>query len=208
MTDWGVKLIIALISYLLGSIPFSYIIAKKFAKIDISREGSQNIGARNALEVTKNKWIGLTSLILDFSKGLIAVFIGLLFNKIIDYGLIGAIFAVLGHNYSIFMNFKGGRGLATSAGAMIFIAPLSIFVWIAIYFIANVFSSNIHIRSVIATIGTFAAMIVNFSFFFWGWQYEVYFLSNNSKYFMLLLGLIIISKHIKPIQSFFKNEII
>lgn len=206
MTDPTTKLIIALISYLLGSIPFSYIIAKIFAKIDISKEGSQNIGARNAFEVTNNKWIGFFSLFLDLLKGLLAVLIGLYFNKVIDYGLIGAIFAVAGHNYSIFIKFKGGRGLASAAGSLIFIAPLSIFVWLASYFIANIISRNLHIRSVVATIATFSASIANFTFFFWGWNYNLYFLSPNAKYYLIILGLVIISKHIKPIKSFIKNE--
>ncbi len=208
MTDWEIKLVIAVISYFLGSIPFSYVIAKKFSNIDITREGSQNIGARNAFEVTRNKWVGIISLVLDFTKGLVAVFIGLYFNRVVDYALIGAIFGVLGHNYSVFMKLKGGRGLATSAGALGFISPLSIIVWIASYFISNVFSSNIHIRSVIATIGTFAATIANLPFFFWGWQYDLYYLTDNTKYFLIILSLIIISKHIQPIKLFFKNEII
>lgn len=207
MIDLRIWAIIAIVSYILGSIPFSYIIAKKFAKIDISRQGSQNLGARNAFEVTRNIWVGILSLTLDFAKGFLAVFIGLYFNRIVDYGLIGAIFAVLGHNYSIFMKFKGGRGLATSAGAMSYVAPLSILVWLSIYLIANIISKNIHIRSVIATIGTFWAMLVNLSLFFWGWQYNAYFFTNDTKYFLLVLGLVIISKHIKPIKSFFNNEI-
>ncbi len=207
MIDVFTKSVIAIITYLVGSIPFSYLIAKKFAKVDISDEGSQNIGARNAYEVTKNKWIGIFSLSMDLSKGLVAVFIGLYFNKVIDYGLIGAIFAVLGHNYSIFLKFKGGRGLATAAGSLIFVAPISIFVWLGSYFIANILSRNIHIRSVIATISTFAATIANFSFFFWGWNYDIYFLSPNAKYYLITLGIVIISKHIKPIQSFIKGDI-
>lgn len=206
MTDPTTKIIIAVISYLLGSIPFSYIIAKKFGKIDISQEGSQNIGARNAFEVTNNKWIGILSLVLDLLKGSIAVFIGLSFNKVIDYGLIGAIFSVIGHNYSVFIKFKGGRGLATTAGALIFIAPLSIFVWLGSYFIANIISRNLHIRSVVATIATFSASIANFPFFFWGWNYNIYFLSSNAKYYLIILGLVVISKHIKPIKSFINNE--
>lgn len=207
MTDITTKLIIAIISYLLGAIPFSYIISKKFAKIDISHEGSKNIGARNAFEVTKNKWIGITSLLLDLLKGILAVQIGLYFNILIDYGLIGALFAVLGHNYSIFIKFKGGRGLATAAGSLLFIAPLSIFVWLSSYFLANIISRDIHIRSVVATFATFAAILTNFSFFFWGWQYNIYYLTPNAKYYLIILGFVIISKHIMPIKSFLNKEL-
>lgn len=207
MTDITAKLIIALISYLLGAIPFSYIISKIFAKIDISDQGSRNVGARNAFEVTQNKWIGISCLLLDLLKGFGVVLIGLMYNKVIDYGLIGAIFAVLGHNYSIFLKFKGGRGLATAAGSLIFIAPLSIFAWLGSYFIANIFSKNIHIRSVIATIATFTAAIANFQFFFWGWNYNIYYLTSNAKYYLIILGLVIISKHIKPIHSFLTKEL-
>lgn len=207
MNEIIIKLFIAIFSYLLGSIPFSYILAKKYGNIDLSSSGSKNIGARNAFEVTRNFWIGLFALLLDFGKGVLAVTVSLWLNKSIEYGLLGAVFAVLGHNYSIFLTFKGGRGLATSAGSLIWISPLSIVVWIASYFIANIFSSNIHIRSVIATIATFAATISNFAFFFWGWQYDLYYLTSNAKYYLLILGLIILTKHIKPIQSFLKNEI-
>lgn len=207
MIDIYTKIFIAIISYLLGSIPFSYLIAKRFGNVDISTLGSQNIGARNALEVTNKKWIGAVSLILDVGKGLVAVLIGLTFNKVIDYALVGALFAVLGHNFSLFMKFKGGRGLATAAGSLIYISPLSVLVWIASYFLANIISKNIHIRSVTATISAIAATITNFPFFFWGWHFDIYYLSSYAKYYLIVFGVIIIIKHINPIKSFIKNEI-
>ena len=108
-------LIIALGSYLLGSIPFGFILTKFFLKKDIRNIGSGNIGATNALR-TGNKLLGYSTLILDITKAIITV----LFVKFNypDYIFIAAISTFLGHVFPVWLKFKGGKGVATYVGIL------------------------------------------------------------------------------------------
>ena len=108
-------LIITLGSYLLGSIPFGFILTKFFLKKDIRNIGSGNIGATNALR-TGNKLLGYATLILDITKAVITV----LFVKFNypDYIFIAAISTFLGHVFPVWLKFKGGKGVATYVGIL------------------------------------------------------------------------------------------
>ena len=128
-------LIAGAISYLLGSVPCGYLIAK-LKGVDIRKHGSGNIGATNVYRVLGKKE-GILTLVLDVGKGALAVTVfTLIFPKDIHIDTISAISAVLGHDFSVFLLFKGGKGVATSYGASLPIDPLSslvgMFVWIAI----------------------------------------------------------------------------
>lgn len=109
--------LVALFSYLIGSIPFSYIIAKVFFKKDIRSMGSGNPGTTNVFR-NFGALAGCFCLFLDMAKGFVAVYFStfLLGEK---FGLIAFVSVVLGHVFSIFLKFKGGKGVATSAGALI-----------------------------------------------------------------------------------------
>jgi len=119
-----IKLLFGLgLSYLLGSIPTAYIFGKLYKGIDIREHGSKNIGATNVFRVL-GKVPGVIVLVLDILKGVIAVVAvsGLMqFDQIIFYILFG-IAAVCGHNWTVFLNFKGGKGVATSLGVLIGLA--------------------------------------------------------------------------------------
>lgn len=124
--------LVALVSYLIGSLPFSYIIAKVFFKKDIRSLGSGNPGTTNVFR-NFGALAGCFTLFLDIAKGLIAVYIPLFFlGK--KYALIALIFVVLGHIFSIFLKFKGGKGVATSAGAL-FAYDLRVFLVLLVIFI-------------------------------------------------------------------------
>src|SRR5438046_2843322 len=100
----------ALAGYFIGSIPVAYLLAKKRHDIDLRREGSGNIGARNVFEVTGNKRIGFAVLLLDMLKGIIPL---LILNEL-DYCSmipIAAVTIILGHCYPLWLKFHGGRGL-------------------------------------------------------------------------------------------------
>jgi acyl phosphate:glycerol-3-phosphate acyltransferase len=133
------------LAYLMGSIPTGYIFGKVLKKIDIREHGSGNVGATNVFRVV-GKVPGFIVLILDFLKGLLAVvFIPVLMNEVfgtLDCSTVNAIIAigmaaVAGHIWTIFLKFKGGKGVATSAGIMVGIAPMimlsALIVWIAIF---------------------------------------------------------------------------
>ncbi len=108
--------LILFLSYLVGSIPNGYIISKKFYHIDITKYGSKNIGGTNVQRVIGNK-PALIVLLLDFSKGAIAILLGRYVLHSYSYMMIAGILAVIGHDYSIFMpHFKGGKGVAATYG--------------------------------------------------------------------------------------------
>jgi glycerol-3-phosphate acyltransferase PlsY len=151
-----------LLGYLLGSFPTAYILVTQKDQIDIRQAGSGNIGARNAMEVSGSKLVGLIVLIVDVIKGSGAV---ILSSQLLDYNFwmmaSGGIGAVIGHNYSIWMRFKGGRGLATTAGVMILLGWIYILIWLILYFIAQQFSKHIHLSSVVASIlGPFVLFLI------------------------------------------------
>ena len=110
-------LIVALTSYLLGSIPFGLVMARVFGLGDLRNIGSGNIGTTNVLR-TGNKPAAFLTLIFDAGKGAIVVLIARQFGGEALAGLAG-LFAVLGHNYPIFLRFQGGKGLATFLGTLL-----------------------------------------------------------------------------------------
>ena len=134
-------LIIGIISYLMGSIPFGLIFTKTFLKKDIREVGSGNIGATNVLR-TGNKSIGYLTLVLDILKAIIPV-IYVKFNYP-DYLFISSLCAFLGHVFPIWLKFKGGKGVATYLGILfainIYFGLIFIIVWLII-FISSKYSS-------------------------------------------------------------------
>ena len=109
-------IIIAIYSYLLGSIPFGLILTKIFLKKDIREVGSGNIGTTNVLR-TGNKFLALTTLLLDLLKGFVSVFITqLYFESLTTYS---ALMCFIGHIYPVWLKFKGGKGVATYLGIIL-----------------------------------------------------------------------------------------
>ena len=117
-------IIVALYSYLLGSIPFGLVLTKIFLKKDIRKTGSGNIGATNVLRTGK-KYLAASTLFLDSLKGYVAVFITT--ETFQDLYLYSAFFCLVGHIYSIWLKFKGGKGVATFLG-IIFILSFDYFI--------------------------------------------------------------------------------
>ena len=134
-------IIICLISYLMGSIPFGFILTKIFLKKDIREIGSGNIGATNTLR-TGNKVLGYSTLILDILKAIIPVlYIKFYFSEFI---YISSLCVFLGHVFPIWLKFHGGKGVATYVGILfvidIYLGLLFTFVWFFIFIISK-FSS-------------------------------------------------------------------
>ncbi len=138
----------AIVSYLVGSFPTAYVIGKHFRKIDLSRNGSGNLGAMNAYEVTGSKSIGIVVALIDMSKGFLVTSLSF-WNYGIIIGLTAALFVVIGHNYSLYVGFKGGRGLATAAGALLVLQPLAVPLYLFIYFMLRMLSVKLYLSSVI-----------------------------------------------------------
>jgi len=134
-------LIIALFSYLIGSIPVGYLVAKSQG-IDIREHGSRNIGATNVLRVMGKKW-GYLVFFGDSFKGFLVVKFGALlaihsFLSPVLGGVVAAIACILGHNFPIWLRFKGGKGIATSAGVVLALFPVLVLlsvllIWVAVF---------------------------------------------------------------------------
>jgi acyl phosphate:glycerol-3-phosphate acyltransferase len=137
-------LITLLSSYLIGSIPFGYL-AGRLAGIDVRQHGSGNIGATNVLRVLGKKW-GLPVFFLDALKGFAAVQVALFFSgRSADtapyadvFGILAAAVCVAGHSFPVWLKFNGGKGVATSAGALVALVPLAtltiFIVWVVVFF--------------------------------------------------------------------------
>jgi len=131
-------LLVLLMAYLVGSLPFGFLIGK-FHGIDIRRHGSGNIGATNVRRVVGKDW-GIVCFLLDFAKGLVPV---LVVSHLFGNGTSSALSAltaavvVLGHVFPVYLAFKGGKGVATTLGALLGIAPLAVVVgglcWLAVF---------------------------------------------------------------------------
>lgn len=115
-------ILLIVLSYLIGSIPFALIIGKRFFNIDVRSYGSGNLGATNTLRIL-GKRAGIAVMIGDIAKGTLAASLPYLFGYDIHPIYIG-IFAVIGHCFPIIAGFRGGKAIATTAGVFIFINPL------------------------------------------------------------------------------------
>ena len=122
---------VAFVGYLLGSIPAGYL-AGRIAGIDIRKVGSGNIGATNVTR-TLGRLYGYSVFLVDFAKGALAVYISILLSQHVEpktrsteiYGIVGAVFCVLGHVFPAWLRLRGGKGVATSAGALFGLMPLA-----------------------------------------------------------------------------------
>jgi len=142
------------LSYLLGSIPFALIVSLPQG-VDPRKEGSKNPGATNVARLLGKKW-GVITFLGDSLKGVFALFIAYLFLEKIPYPkelvLAGtAFFAVLGHLFSIFLKFKGGKGVATTIGVFLVLAPKAMLISLIIFFIAVFISNYVSVGSLLAT---------------------------------------------------------
>ena len=140
-------------SYLIGSLPTAYIVVKRRLDIDIRNAGSGNVGTLNAYEVTGTRMVGVVVLAVDLLKGALAIFAArIVFGNtpgIISYALVGV---VLGHCFPVWLGFKGGRGLAPAAGAVLVVAWMFVSAWLILWAVGYLFSRNIHVGNIFAIV--------------------------------------------------------
>jgi len=135
------NLLFYLIAYLAGGVPFGYLLVKYKYGIDVRKEGSGNIGATNVLRVLKEKKpevakkVAAIALIFDALKGAVVILIAKLFGMSLETQYAIAVFAVIGHCFSPFLEFKGGKGVATTAGVMLVLLPIEAIIGLAVWFI-------------------------------------------------------------------------
>jgi len=161
---------VVLIGYLLGSIPFGLLISKRSNKVDIRQYGSGKIGATNVLRAVGGKAAALV-VFLDVSKGALAVVLaGLIIGRsylvVGDFGLgalvaqvLAALAAMAGHNWSVFLKFHGGRGVATFMGGLIALCPVAAIFGGEIFIIGAGLTKFASLGSIAGTVGTYAILV-------------------------------------------------
>jgi glycerol-3-phosphate acyltransferase PlsY len=149
---------VAVAAYLIGSIPTGFLVAKARG-IDIQKAGSGNIGATNAMRVL-GKPAGIFVLIMDCAKGYFAIW----FCNVIlkapqeSHYIVAGIFAVLGHNYTCWLKFKGGKGIATSAGVYLALAPWAVLAALVVFILAVLVTRYVSVGSITAAIALTATV--------------------------------------------------
>lgn len=185
-----------IISYFLGTISGSYIIGNIFLNKDIRKYGSGNAGTTNAMRVLGKK-AGVLTFLIDFFKGAIVT---ILIRKLFGYNFVplGILGAVIGHDFPFYMNFKGGKGVATTLGALaLFNFPLTLICYI-VWLLATIISKMVSVGSILF----FGSIIIVYSF-----------MSDLSIYNIILINIISIigiirhKENIKRIMSGNENKI-
>jgi len=201
---------VCLVFYLIGSFPTAYILVKLKYKKSITELGSGNVGARNTLDVTNSKSDGVIVLLIDFLKGALPVLLYLHYSSFDpELIIIPALMLLAGHNFSIWLKFKGGRGLATASGIMAVINFTLIIIWLTLYFVLNKLIKNVHVSTVIAlillplTIIIFQPVILKFNNpVFANIEDQFRFLFS----FTSAISIVILLKHITPVLDLLKKN--
>lgn len=185
-------------AYLIGGIPFGLLLAKKFASVDVQSSGSKSIGATNVLRVVKEtnpslaKKLGAATLALDAIKGILvlvaAYFMGL--SEATLWGI--SVLAVIGHCYSPYLGFEGGKGVATGMGVMMFMLPFETLIALVVWALGAKF---IRISSLSSLTALLALIIASFVLH-----------PEMAHAPVLIIGFILFYKHIPNIVRLVKGE--
>jgi glycerol-3-phosphate acyltransferase PlsY len=198
----NINIALYLAAYLIAGIPFGYLLAKKYAGVDIKNEGSGNIGATNVLRVVKEKdpilakKLGATTLFLDAIKGMIVIAVAKMLGAPDSVQWTIAVLAVLGHCFSPFMYFEGGKGVATGFGVLLMMMPIPALIAIGVWLGA---SKGLKISSLASLIGMVAFIIASYILY-----PVVPGIGSHSPIWVITI--IIFYKHIPNIVRLFKKE--
>lgn len=185
-------LIAAFLSYVIGSIPNGLIIGKLLKGVDLRNFGSKNIGATNAFRVL-GPWPALLVFLADMTKGLLGVYLGQYLTGTSVGQLVGGIFAITGHNWSLFLGFKGGRGVATGLGVIAVLVPKVTAIIFIIWAVIVYFTRYVSLGSIIAA-GLLPVFI---------WLFDE---KSEYLYFGILAGLFVIIRHKPNIKRLLKGQ--
>jgi glycerol-3-phosphate acyltransferase PlsY len=149
MPDLLSRLLVLLAAYLLGSVPFSYLVGR-LKGVDVRRVGSGNVGATNVMRSVSFA-AGLLAFALDAAKGAVAVLLTRLVEPSGPLPVLAGVLAVLGHMYPVWLRFRGGKGVATGAGAFLPLAPVATGCALVMFGIALAVTRYVSLSSIIGT---------------------------------------------------------
>ena len=188
-------------AYLIGSIPFGLLIAKKYAGVNIQELGSKSIGATNVLRVVKEKnrelakKLGIITILLDAIKGMVVILIAMSLNMPDSTLWAIAILAVVGHCYSAYLGFEGGKGVATGLGVFLILIPIPTIIGAIMWgFSAKVLKIS-SISSLLGLVGIVISAIL--------FNNDLGIASNAPMY---IITFIIFYKHIPNIMRLFQGQ--
>lgn len=196
------NILLYLAAYLIAGIPFGYLLAKKFAGVDIKSEGSGNIGATNVLRVVKEKdpklakKLGAITLFLDGIKGVIVILVAMVLGAPEGVLWTIAVLAVVGHCFSAFLFFEGGKGVATGFGVLLVMMPIPALIAIAVWLGA---AKGLKISSLSSLIGLAAFILASYILY-----PDVPGIHSHAP--IWIIAFIIFYKHIPNIVRIFKKE--
>jgi len=159
------NILLYLTAYLLSAIPFGFILAKVFANVDVRKEGSGNIGATNVLRVLKDKAphlakkLTIATFALDAMKGAIVILVAMALGAEPSVLWMIAVLSVLGHCFSPFLGFEGGKGVATGFGVLLVMLPIPSLIAIGVWLVAG---KVLKISSLSSLIGLIALLIASY----------------------------------------------
>ena len=185
-----------LLAYILGATPFGLLVGKTRG-IDIREHGSGNIGATNVLRVLGTP-IGISVLILDVLKGLLPVLLAKWVTDSTSIHIATAIAAILGHNYTFWLRFKGGKGIATTAGAILPIMPYALIAAVLSWIIVLKVSRYVSLASIAAAVAIPITIVIE-SLLLDQWDWAVF-------GFGLFVCLLAIWKHRSNIGRLYRGE--
>ena len=199
-------LLSSIIGYLFGSTPTAYLLLKRTRGIDITNAGTGNVGAMNSYEVTNSKSVGIIVLLIDFLKGMIPA-LGVLYilENSFFIASLSVLFAIFSHCFNPWLNFKGGRGLATAAGGCAIIFPFLPVAWIVFYILVYLIKKDIHIGNIFATALSLLT-VLGLPNYLIQYAYPQPVLVNELLLFTSAGLLIIFIKHIEPLKNIITNN--
>ena len=194
-----IRLILIIISYLIGSIPSAYIAGRVSKNIDIRKFGSGNVGATNAFRVLGKFW-GIIVFICDFLKGFFCVGILPHIFKISlepKFITVLGISVILGHIYTIFLNFKGGKGVATGFGVLLGLGLYIPQFYLVLLIVLGVWMITFYFCEIVSLASILSALTLPLATFY---------LSKDYFIFTLIVGILIIWRHRSNIKRLLKKE--
>lgn len=199
-------LISALFGYLSGSFPTAYIILKKKKGIDIRNVGSGNVGAMNSYEVTNSKLLGIFVFVIDFLKGLLPVlFFVYVLNFSFSLSSLSLLFSIFSHCFNPWLQFRGGRGLATAAGGISFLFFPLLILWIVLWITTFLIKKDILISNIFATALSLVFSLI-ISQYFLDFVFPKPFLVSELLLFISSGLILIFIKHIEPLKEILNKQ--
>lgn len=196
----------AVLGYLLGSLPTAYLLVRWKTRTDIRESGSGNVGTLNTFQVSRSYGLGLAVLLIDLAKGALAVLIAQkAFGGEFDLASTACIAAVIGHNYPLWLGFRGGRGLAPAAGALLVLGWPVVAAWLLLWGCAYLLLREVNVANATASLSLLTLALILPA----GWLQELFGMDASPwsirAFGVILMGVILVRLW-QPVREYWKRK--